>query len=174
MAIARLIVGTISLIAGRALYWLFVAAAGFIVALTLATRYLQGESELVLILIALGAGFIGAVLAVFAQRVAVAIAGFLMGGFVLMTLFEMFNLTVGGLDWVLYLVAGIAGAVLVSVLFDWALILISALAGATIIVQTLDPNPTIGVILFAALMLVGVIIQHSALRRAPARKPDKE
>ena len=89
-----------------------------------------------------------------------------------MTLFEIFSLTVGSLDWVLYLVAGIAGAVLVSVLFDWALILISALAGATIIIQTLNPSPTVGVILFAALMLIGVIIQHSALRRTPAREPD--
>jgi hypothetical protein len=170
MAIARLIVGTISLIAGRALYWLFVAAAGFIVALTLASQFIQGESELVLIIIALGAGFIGAVLAVFAQRIAVAIAGFLMGGFALLTLFDIFNLSVGTLDWVLYLITGIAGAVLVSVLFDWALIFISSLAGATFIVQALDPNPTVSVVLFFALLLIGIIIQHAALRRAPARE----
>lgn len=172
MVIARIIVGTISLIAGRALYWLFVAGAGFIVALTLATQFLQGESELVLIIIALGAGFIGAVLAVFAQRLAVSIAGFLMGGFALLTLFDIFNLSVGTLDWVLYLIAGIAGAVLVSVLFDWALILISTFAGATIIIQALDPNPTISGILFVVLMLIGIIIQHSALRRAPAQEQD--
>ena len=172
MVIARIIVGAVSLLAGRALYWLFVAAAGFILALTLATQFFRGESELVLIIIALAAGFIGAVLAVFAQRIAVAFAGFLMGGFVLMTLFDLFSLSVGALDWVLYLIAGIAGAVLVSVLFDWALIVLSSLAGATIIVDALDPSPTVGAVLFIVLTLIGIILQQSALRRAPAKARD--
>ncbi len=172
MVIARFIVGGIALITGRRLYWFFVAAAGFVAGLTLANRFFQGESELLIIVIALAAGLIGAVLALFLQRVAVAAAGFILAGYVLTTLLEIFGLSFGQLDWVGYLVAGVFGAVLVSVLFDWALIVLSSLAGSALIVQVFDLQPLITALLLLGLLVLGVSIQAAQLpgRSSPERK----
>ncbi len=173
MVLARLIVGAVALITGRRLYWFFVAAAGFVAGLTLATRFLQGESELLIIIIALAAGLIGAVLALFLQRVAVAVAGFILAGYVLTALLELFRLSFGRLDWIVYLAAGVIGAVLVSVLFDWALIILSSLAGAVLIVQSIELQPLITAVLLLGLLVLGITIQAAQLpgRSARERKP---
>ncbi len=172
MVIARLIVGAVALITGRRLYWFFVAAAGFVAGLTLANRFFQGESELLIIVIALAAGLIGAVLALFLQRVAVAVAGFILTGYVLTALLELFSLSFGQLDWIVYIVAGVFGAVLVSLLFDWALIVLSSLAGGVLIVQVFDLQPWITALLLLGLVVFGITIQAAQLpgRSAQERK----
>jgi hypothetical protein len=170
MAIARLIVGGIALITGRRLYWFFVAAAGFVAGLTLANRFFEGESELLIIVIALAAGLIGAVLALFLQRVAVAVAGFILAGYVVTALLALFNLDFGQLDWILYLVAGVFGAILVSVLFDWALIILSSLAGGVLIVQVFDLQSWITAVLLLGLLVLGITIQAAQLPGSSAQE----
>jgi hypothetical protein len=76
MLVARSIVGAALLVFGRKLFWLFVAGIGFIAGLNVATSYLKGSPQWLILLLALVAGLIGALLAVFAQSIAIGIAGF--------------------------------------------------------------------------------------------------
>lgn len=48
---------------GRKLYWFFVGAVGFVVGLSLATQWLQGGSEIVILLVGIVIGVVGALLA---------------------------------------------------------------------------------------------------------------
>jgi hypothetical protein len=70
----------------------------------------------------------------------------------------------GAMTWIVYILGGIIGLILVSVLFDWALITLSSLAGASLIVQALFSQGTTGGLLFFILFIAGVIIQGSILR----------
>ena len=166
--IINLILGGALLIAGRKLFWLFVGAAGFITGIQLATRFFQG-SGLIAILVGLVIGVIFALLAIFLQAVVIGIAGFLTGGYVLTVLASLigFSLT-GGAFWLIYLICGIIGVILVSFLFDWAIITLSSLAGASLIVQALAFPAATGGVIFIILFLAGVLIQGFTLRRERA------
>ena len=80
-AFLTLALGIVLLLFGRRAFWIFVAVAGFIAGLTFATLYMHGQSELVILLIAIVAGVIGAVLAIMLEWLAILIAGFLAGGY---------------------------------------------------------------------------------------------
>lgn len=160
-----ILVGAALLLVGRQLYWLFVAGVGFAVAIDLVARLTQIQSPLVLILIGLGAGIAGALLALLLQRLAIAVAGFFAGGYVTLAVFDLFELHAPALGWVLALVGAVVGVVLTLVLFEWALIILSSLAGAGVIVQTLDLNRVITLVAFAILLAIGVAIQASQLAR---------
>ncbi len=88
------ILGGALLVAGRKLFWLFVGAAGFVTGMQLATSFTQ-SSEGLAIIIGLVIGFIFAVLAIFLQRIAIAIAGFLAGGYILTTLAGVLGMDAG-------------------------------------------------------------------------------
>src|SRR4051812_21906848 len=81
MPILSVIVAALLLFFGQRLYWLFVGGIGFVVGMDLATRALIGQPEWVILLAAILAGIVGAVLAIFFQRVAIGIAGFFAGGY---------------------------------------------------------------------------------------------
>ena len=158
LSLVNLILGGALLVAGRKLFWLFVGAAGFVTGLQLATRFWQG-SELLSIIVGLVVGVIFALLAVFLQAVLIGIAGFLIGGYVLTVLAGMIGLDVTGTTaWIVYIVGGIIGVILVSFLFDWALITLSSLAGAGLVVQALFSTRAAGGILFLVLFIAGVLI----------------
>jgi len=160
LSVISLILGGALLIAGRKLFWLFVGAAGFIAGLQLATQFWRGP-EILAIVIGLVVGVIFAVLAIFLQGVAIGVAGFLAGGYVFTVLAGMIGLNQGAFSWIVYLIGGIIGVLLVIFLFDWALITLSSLAGASLITQALG----ISGVLFLALVIVGVVIQGSMLQR---------
>ena len=106
-------------------------------------------------------GVIFAVLAIFLQGVAIGVAGFLAGGYILTVVAGMIGLNQGAFSWIIYLIGGILGVLLVIFLFDWAIITLSSLAGASLITQALG----IGGVLFLVLVIVGVVIQGSMLQR---------
>jgi len=85
LIVINLILGVALLVAGRKLFWLFVGAAGFVTGIQLATWFWQGP-ELLAIVIGLVVGVIFALLAIFLQGVAIGIAGFLAGGYILTVL----------------------------------------------------------------------------------------
>jgi hypothetical protein len=153
------LLGVIVLIAGRKLFWLFVGAAGFVVGIAVAQRFFGDQPELVLLGIALVTGILGALLAVFLQRLAVGLAGFVAGGYALMVLVDALNLHFGtaGL-W--FLVGGFIGAVLMVALFDWALIILSAVGGAGMVINGLGGVFDLGrlwtVLLFVLLFIIGL------------------
>jgi hypothetical protein len=162
--IISLILGVALLVAGRKLFWLFVGAAGFVTGMQLATQFWQGP-ELLAIIIGLVVGVIFALLAIFLQSVAIGIAGFLAGGYILTVLAGMMGLNQGAFSWIVYIIGGIIGVLLVIFLFDWAIITLSSLAGASLITQALLLPSGLGGVIFIALVIVGVVIQGSMLQR---------
>lgn len=167
ITVLQVTAGVALLILGRRLFWLALAALGFVAGMTIAREFLPGQSEGTALLIGLAAGVIGALLAVFLQKVAVGAAGFLAGGYLALGLFRL----IGGEPSALAFVIGaVVGLILIYPLFDWGLIILSSLAGALILVQTLDAARAVSAIVFAVAFLFGLIIQ-SSLHRRRAKPP---
>lgn len=163
MLTTRVLIGAALAILGRKLFWFFVAAVGFALAFSLASRLLDDRTGWLVWLIAIGAGLLGALLATFVQRLAIGLAGFLGGALFALGLIELMKLDVGGWAWLIYLIAGVLGAALISALFDWALVILSSLSGAVLIAQGLDLSQSQALLVFAAALTVGIIIQASWL-----------
>ncbi len=159
-----ILAGLALLILGRKLFWLFVGLVGFVAGIVLATQFFQGPEWMVL-LIALAAGLLGVLFAIVLQQIAVAVAGFIAGGYVVITLLNELGWDVGQLYWVIVVIGGIVGAILVLALFEWALVILSSLTGAALIVQTIHPGMLLTALLIAALFIVGVVIQAGLWRR---------
>jgi len=164
-AIANVLVGIALLTTGRRLFWVFVGAAGFLLASSLASEFLSSQPEWVALVVALAAGLIGVVLAIFAQRFAVGAAGFVLGSYALASLLFALGLEGAGWMWLALLGGGIIGAVLSLVVLDFALIFLSSVVGAKLIVQTIHFNPLVSFALFAVLFGVGVAVQVGKLRK---------
>jgi hypothetical protein len=162
-SLTGLVIGVVLLLFGRRLYWLFVAGVGFLTGLALAPDLLPGRSELLVLLVALVMAIVGALIAVVAQKITIGLIGFVAGGTIGLYIVRALKILGDGPAWVVYLIAGIVGLVLMLVVFDWALIVLSALAGANLIVTGVAgrvhlPEGT-WFLLFVALVLVGVILQ---------------
>src|SRR6266496_5012011 len=79
-AIIGALIGVVILFFGRKLFWLCVAAVGFAVGVEIAPHVVHEPSPLMALIIALVLGLIGALLALFLQKIAIAVLGFLAGG----------------------------------------------------------------------------------------------
>jgi hypothetical protein len=164
MTIPTMLVGLALLTVGRRLFWVFVGAAGFIFGSTLASQFLIGQSAFVIVGVGLAAGLVGIVLAIFAQHLAVGVAGFVMGSYVLTYLLSSFGGVGTDWTWLAVVGGGVIGAVLVVAFFDFALIALSTLAGAELIVQVLNLERLTTFVLFIVLVAIGAAIQVSTLR----------
>jgi hypothetical protein len=167
MAVVRVLIGLLVLFLGRQLFWLFVAAAGFLVGINVAGNLFEGASPWIILLIGLVAGLIGALLAVALQGLAVAGAGFVAGAYGLVLLLNSLDVDAGRLTPVAFILGGILGALLVLALFDVALIVLSSLAGSTMIIQATSFEPPWPAILFFLLLIIGIGVQYSLMRRYP-------
>ncbi len=167
-----LALGVVLLLFGRRAFWIFVAVAGFVAGLTFATQYMAGQPELVILLIAVVAGVIGAVLAVMLEWLAILIGGFLAGGYLATTLAVSLGPTLASGNWLIYIVGGIIGLILVAALFDWAIIILSVLVGANIIVTSLSiPSSALYWVIFLGLIVVGIVVQAGVWhRRYPVQR----
>jgi hypothetical protein len=165
LGIFDLVLGAILLVAGRRLFWLLVGALGFVLGVMLATSFFHG-TELTMILAGLVVGIIFSLLAIFLESVAIAIAGFLGGGYVLLSIAGILNPDRGGIiSWVIFAVGGVIGVILVAMLFSWALITISSLAGASMVVAAFGMTAATAGLVFLGLVIAGVLIQGTSLRR---------
>ena len=158
MLILSAMIGFAVLVMGRQLFWVTVAGLGFVLGMDYAVQYFQGSTQMIL-LISLGTGLVGAVLAYFLQRAAAGLVGFLAGWYLSSALIQFVHFELGQFSLILSVIAGLIGVVLISVLFDWSLILLSSLAGATIITQSLQYATQTKFIIFVILFLLGVTIQ---------------
>ena len=162
------LIGVAILLLGRKLFWLFVAALGFVFGSQIAVQVThQPPSSPVVLLVAIGLGIVGAVLAILLQKIAIGVAGFIAGGRVAM------GLSVGFFahppsNGIIFLVGGILGAILFLALFDWALIFFSSVEGAHLIVSAIVLSQTGRVISFIVLVVIGIFVQSSML--SPARR----
>jgi len=150
------------LVAGRKLFWLFVGVIGFVIGVQVATRFFHG-SDLMTIIAGLGLGVIFAVLAIFVETVAIGIAGFLGGGYILLSLAGLFGLDKGILAWIIFIAGGVIGAALIATLFDWALIIISSLAGSSMVIDAFHFGRSTAALVFIVLLLIGFAVQASVL-----------
>jgi hypothetical protein len=148
---------------GRKLFWLFVAGAGFVAALFLVRHYIQIEPEWLVILIAIGAGLLGALLAVFLQRLAIGVAGFLVAGYGAVALLQLAGADPGRLAWLPFVIGGVIGAFLMAVLFDWALIALSSLSGAALVAEAFSLGRPLTALVFFAALFVGIAVQSGML-----------
>ena len=168
ISIFDLVLGIILLVAGRRLFWLLVGAIGFVIGVMLATRFFPTD-QLTMVLAGLVLGLIFALLAIFLESIAIGIAGFLGGGYVLLSMAGMLGLVQnnenGLTTWIIFAVGGVIGVILVALLFSWALITISALAGASMVVSAFGMTAATAGLVFIGLVIAGVIIQGTALRR---------
>src|SRR6266542_1240759 len=80
VAIVGALIGAVTLLFGRKLFWLCVAAVGFAAGVEIAPHLVHEPSPLLALAVALVLGLIGALLALFLQKVAIAVLGFLAGG----------------------------------------------------------------------------------------------
>ena len=167
----HIIIGIIILISGRKLFWLFVGCVGFVIGFHYTPYLWNIQSHLLLMIIAIFAGIIGAVVAIFFQKIAIGLAGFAAGGYIALSLLNLIGLQISQIAWLPYLLGGIIGALLLFLVFDWALIIVSCFAGASIIVQTVTINPTVKLGLYCALIIIGGIIQSvTYIKSPPVRK----
>jgi Domain of unknown function (DUF4203) len=133
--VVALVVGCLLLFFGRRLFWLFVGVIGFMAGWYLALGGWHHPPAGGMLLLALCAGLLGVLLAIFLQKVAVAIAGFFLGAFLLANLLGWPLPPLRLSEQLVLLVAGVVAAILALALFDLALILYSAIAGAGLIVN---------------------------------------
>ena len=167
------LLGGALLLAGRKIFWLFVGVAGFAAGILLSNRFFHGP-EWITILVGLGFGIVFALLAVFVQGIAIAVAGFLGGGYILLALASLFGLDKGALTWIIYIVGGIIGVTLIGMLFDWAIITISSLVGASMIVEAFHLQRIAGGVIFLVLVIIGVAVQGAELRSMKRQQRDSD
>lgn len=159
MSVFYFIAGIALLIMGRKLFWLFAAVIGFLFGMTIAQQFLPGQSQTVILIVAMIIGGLGAVLAILVQKIAIGLMGFIAGGYLVYLLIPALPINLGSFLWLAVIVGGIIGAVLASTMFDWALVILSSAIGAIVIANHLTlPQPFPTVILIA-LFIAGVVIQ---------------
>ena len=158
-----LIAGVALLIAGRRLFWLFVGLVGFFTVYQWLAP--SGSPSSWQWGVAITAGLLGILLAIFLQRFAVALAGFFVGGWAVVQFMGLDLANPRTADVVIFVVAGILAAVLAVKLFEIALIFLSSLAGAGLIVDAFHPAPTLARVLLVGLLVVGIAVQMGLTAR---------
>jgi len=169
MGLSNIILGLILLIFGRKLFWLFVGIGGFLLGMQFGGMVLSDQAQWIRVLIGLGAGVFGALLAVLAQRVAFGLAGFYGGGYVALRAAQ--SLDAGGSGIIFLVVGGVLGAVFAILVMDWAIIVLSCLVGAGAIVEALDLGQMTTMIIFLVLVIAGVCVQ--ARRMHPSERRER-
>jgi len=171
MDIINIVLGVVLLITGKKLYWLFVAVVGFLIGLALTVQNINLNPQWLIYVVAIGAGVIGAVLALFLQNLAIALAGFIVGGYGAYYLSQLLGNNSEAINWMAFIIGGIVGLLLVASVFNWALYVLSSWAGATLVTKAIGLQAQLGLVLFFVLFVLGMIIQAGLFKNGPAKKP---
>ena len=158
------LLGIALLLWGRKLFWLFIGAAGFFTGLQIASEFIKGPVWIGIV-VGLVFGVIAALLAMFLKTIAIGVAGFLMGGSILLSLAGSFGIEHGVTSWIIYIIGGIAGAIIIGMFFDWAVILLSSIGGAALITEALTITGAARALALIVLVIVGVVFQASQMRK---------
>jgi hypothetical protein len=163
--IVSVAIGIAVLLFGRKIFWLLVAAVGFAAGVELAPWLVHEPSSVLVMTAALVLGFVGALLALFLQKVAVAIVGFVAGGRLAVAIIAAFIVQHQGSFALAFLIGGIIGALILLLLFDWALVVLSSLVGAYMISSAITLPPTGATIIFIVLTIIGIVVQTGLSRK---------
>jgi len=167
VAIVGVLIGIAILFFGRKLFWLCVAAVGFALGVEIAPHIIQEPSSILGLMVALVLGLVGALLALFLQKVAIAVLGFLAGGYLAGAIAAAFFIHPAQHYTIIFLVGGVIGAILLLTVFNWALIVVSSLIGAHLIVfqGVITLPPTGSTLVFVGLAVIGILVQGASFRR---------
>ena len=165
VTIIGVLIGVVILFFGRKLFWLCVAAVGFAVGVKIAPLLVNESASLLALLIALIFGVLGALLALFLQKVAIAVLGFLAGGKLATAIAAAFFVQYAQYSTIIFVIGGIIGAILLLALFGWALIVVSSFIGAYLIQSAIVLPPTGSTLVFIGLAMVGIFVQAASYRR---------
>ncbi|MGA2502749.1 MAG: hypothetical protein ABSG01_01510 [Anaerolineales bacterium] len=159
MSIVNIVGGALLLALGRKIFWFFVAASGFFAGFELATKTFNVSPLWVAILIGVAVGLVGALLAYFFQKLVIGVAGFLAGAFIASRLVPQLGTQVQSWSWVIILIGGVIGIILMYAIFEWALMILSSLAGAMLVVEGLNLAGMVAIIVGIILFVIGIAFQ---------------
>src|SRR4051812_29072357 len=165
VAVIGVLIGIVILFFGRKLFWLCVAAVGFAVGVEIAPQLVHEPSTVLALVIAIIFGVLGALLALFLQKIAIAVLGFLAGGKLASAIAAAFFVHYAQYSTIIFVIGGIIGAILLLALFDWALIVVSSFIGAYLIQSAIVLPPTGSTLVFVGLAIVGIFVQAASFRR---------
>lgn len=162
--VIAIIAGLLLLLFGKRLFWLAAGLVAFLFGYQLFGNLFNIWWSLFLGLVL---GIIFAWLAIKFIKMATYFVAFLAGAIALPFLVGIFDVE---MSWfVLALIGGVIGLILVAFAFDWGLILITAWAGASAVTfgvrQWWELDGTFGTVVFLVLMVVGVFWQASQRRK---------
>ncbi len=166
-------IGIALLFAGRKLYWLALGGVGFFMGLWLADRYLDLPSTGLELGLGFLIGILGAYLAAAAQRVAVGLGGFFIGGslayWTAISLVGAMHWQPGVWIWAITSFGAVIGTVLAAALFEASLVALTSLIGALLIVRMSTVGQPHETWLFLILLAIGMIAQSSS-QNPPRRR----
>ena len=165
-AIVGILIGIVILFFGRKLFWLCVAAVGFAVGVEIAPHLVNESSSLLELLVAIAFGVLGALLALFLQKIAIAVLGFLAGGKLASAIAAAFFVHYAQYATIVFVAGGIIGAILLIAVFNWALIVVSSFIGAYLIQSAIVLPPTGSTLVFVGIAIVGMFVQAASFRRS--------
>ena len=163
--IVGVVLGVVILFFGRKLFWLCVAAVGFAAGLQIAPLLVNEASSLLALVIAVVFGILGALLALFIQKIAIALLGFLAGGKLATATAAAFFVQHAQYSTIIFVIGGIIGAILLLAVFGWALIVVSSFIGAYLIQSAIVLPPTGLTLVFIGLAILGIFVQAVSFRR---------
>jgi hypothetical protein len=159
--------GAALLLAGRSLFWLLIGLIAFLTVYQISLVQFSEVDELTRVFICIACGALAGVLAIFFQKVLIALAGFFITIQVIQTGLHITweNTTI--LVQALVLLAAIVGGACSVFFFDYALVALSSLYGSLLITNVImGSNESIGFITcFIILTLVGIFFQTSLLEK---------
>ena len=166
VTIVGVLIGIVILFFGRKLFWLCVAAVGFAVGVQIAPLLVNEASSLLALVIALVFGILGVLLALFIQKFAIALLGFLAGGKLATAIAAAFFVQYAQHSTIIFVIGGIIGAILLLAVFGWALIIVSSFIGAYLIQSAIVLPPTGSTLVFLGLAILGIFVQAVSFRRS--------
>lgn len=173
MNIPYIVIGSVLLILGRKLFWLFVACLGFAAGFIYTEQLMGPQPEYIVVGVAIIIGVLGGILAIFLQGLAIGVSGFMAGAYITLIILELAGFQETQFMWALCVIGGIVGTALLVFLFDYALILISSMAGASLIIQAGIIEPKFHLIAFLVMILLGGAIQAKIMDVEPGSEDRK-
>ncbi len=168
-----LAVGVVVLLFGRRLFWLLVTAVGLLAGFAFAQHFFAQAQAWVALAVGVAAGLVAIAVVRFVQKLAVALAAFLVGGYAALWLVSnlaamaVVGTAVGEFaPWVVFLIGGAVAALFGQLFFRLALIVVSSIAGAFLIVQSLPLEPRWTALALVALTFFGILFQRRRRKRS--------
>ena len=159
-----IVVGLALLLLGYRYYWLIAGGLGFLFGLNIGSTAASGQVTPGAVMLGLLLGVIAALTAVFITKLTLNIAGFTLGGIVLVQLFANLNWNVGS-TLVTFLLGGLMGLLTAIFAQDLAKILVSAITGAAILVSALELDDATVSFVYLTCVILSIVAQLILRRR---------